>query len=138
MSINHPARQAARKSMAIVEAKGERAKEAWLALFAEDAVVEDPIGPSPLDPHGRGHRGKQALGEFWDAAIEPVSLSFEIEKSFACGNEVANVGSITTRLSDGSRARVEGVFTYCVDDQGKIVALRAYWELEAMLASLQR
>jgi len=124
--------------MSIVENRGKNAKEKWLELFADDAVIEDPIGPSPLDPEGRGHRGKQAIAEFWDVAIEPVTLRFEIDKSFACGSEVANVGSITTRMRDGSSARVEGVFTYKVDDAGKIVALRAFWEVEAMMASMQR
>jgi len=27
------------------------------------------------------------------------------------------------------------VFTYRVDDEGKIVALRAYWELDKMMAA---
>ena len=48
------ARDLGRASMAAVEA-GDRA--AWLALFADDAVVEDPVGPSAFDPEGHGHRG---------------------------------------------------------------------------------
>ena len=28
-------------------------KDEWLALFAPDAVVEDPVGPSMLDPEGK-------------------------------------------------------------------------------------
>ena len=50
----HPARDASLASMTAVEA-GDR--EAWLALFADDAVVEDPIGPSPFSPDGTGQRG---------------------------------------------------------------------------------
>lgn len=123
--------------MSIVENKGENAKARWLELFADDAVIEDPVGASPFDPQGRGHRGKQAIAAFWDAAIEPVTLKFEIDKSFACGREVANVGTITTHMQDGSSARVDGVFTYRINDEGKIVALRAYWEVEEMLASLR-
>ena len=48
------ARELAEASMAAVEA-GDR--EGWLALFDDDAVVEDPIGPSDFDPEGNGHRG---------------------------------------------------------------------------------
>ena len=51
---DHPARAASQASMAAVTA-GDRA--AWLAPFAADAVVEDPIGPSMFDPDGAGHRG---------------------------------------------------------------------------------
>ena len=65
------------RSMEIVQRKGENAKETWLALFADDAVIEDPIGPSPLDPEGRGHRGKEAIAAFWDLAIATVKLRFE-------------------------------------------------------------
>lgn len=105
-------------------------KEAWLALFADDAVIEDPVGESLLDPEGKGHRGLGAVSAFWDANIGPNSLKFDIRASYAAGNEVANVGTITTTLPDGSRAVVEGVFTYRVDDDGKLVALRAFWNFD--------
>ena len=55
-------------------------------------------------------------------------MAFSIRESYAGGQECANVGTITTTLGDGSRAIVEGVYTYRVDEQGRIVALRAYWE----------
>lgn len=113
--------------MAAVEA-GDRA--AWLALFADDATIEDPVGSSPLDPEGKGHRGLDAIAAFWDANIGPNSLKFDIRDSFASGDEVANVGTITTTLPDGSQAVVQGVFTYRVDDGGKLVALRAFWNFE--------
>lgn len=126
---DHPARAASRRSMAAIEA-GDRA--AWLALFAPDAVVEDPIGPSMFDPEGHGHHGPDGIAAFYDAVIGPNQVRFAIRDSYACGSEVANVGTITTTLGDGSRAVVEGVFTYRVDDQGRIAALRAYWEADAI------
>lgn len=138
MTTEHPARAAAHRSMEIVQRKGQNAKETWLALFADDAIIEDPIGSSPLDPEGKGHRGKDALGTFWDTFIGPVEIRFDIEGSYAAGNEVANVGTITTRTQDGTTAVAEGVFTYKVDAAGKIVALRAYWEFDRMLASMRR
>ena len=30
-------------------------KDDWLALFAPDAIVQDPVGPSRLDPGGHAH-----------------------------------------------------------------------------------
>ena len=121
----HPARDAARASMHAVEA-GDRA--AWLALFAPDAVVEDPIGPSMFDADGTGHRGADAIAAFYDNVIATGRVEFAIRESYAGGNECANVGTITTTLPDGSRAIVDGVYTYRVDDGGRVVALRAYWE----------
>jgi steroid Delta-isomerase len=121
----HPARDAARASMAAVEA-GDR--DGWLGLFAPDALVQDPIGPSMFDPAGQGHRGAEAIAAFYDTVIASGQIAFSIRESYAGGRECANVGTITTTLPDGTRAIVEGVYTYQVDEQGRIVALRAYWE----------
>jgi len=115
--------------MAAVEA-GDR--DGWLALFTDDAVVEDPIGPSPLDPDGAGRRGKAAIAAFWDEIISIGDVRFTLRESYACGDECANVGRITTTLPDGNRSVVEGVYTYRVDGDGRIVALRAFWEFDAM------
>jgi ketosteroid isomerase-like protein len=129
MSTEHPARLASQRSMAAVEA-GDR--DGWLALFAEDAVVEDPIGVSPLDPEGRGRHGQAEIAAFYDEVIAPNPVRFEIIASYAAGDEVANVGAITTLFADGSRAIVDGVYTYRVDADGLIAALRAYWEFDAL------
>jgi len=125
MSSEHPARAASQRSMEAVHAKD---KQAWVDNFAEDGIVEDPIGTSPLDPDGKGHRGKQAIAAFWDAQIAPNRVLFDIRHSYACGDEVANVGSITIVLPNGAVTQVEGVFTYRVGNDGKVMALRAYWE----------
>jgi steroid delta-isomerase len=122
----HPARDASLRSMEAVEA-GDR--DSWLGLFAQDAVVEDPIGESPLDPAGRGHRGRDAIAAFYDTVIGPNEVTFRIDQSWAAGNEVANVGTITTRMGDGTVVHTDGVFTYRVNDSGEVVALRAYWEM---------
>lgn len=114
-----------------------RDKEAWLAVFADDAVVEDPIGPSHFDPDGKGHRGKEAIAKFYDMAIAPSELEFNFVETFQCGNEEANVGTIVIK-SRGYEVIAEGVFTYRVNDDGKIVALRAFWELDRAAASARK
>ena len=111
-------------------------KAAWLSVFADDAIVEDPIGPSHFDPEGRGHRGKEAIARFYDMAIAPSELTFHFDKTYVCGDEEANVGHIVI-VASGYRVVAEGVFTYRVNVEGKIVALRAYWELDKAAASAQ-
>jgi len=108
-------------------------RAAWLSLFAADAVVADPIGPSPLDPAGEGHRGLAAIAAFYDTVIAPnEQISFEIERSYLCGDEVADVGIIRTTLPGGRHVVVvRGVYTYRDDGAGKIAALRAYWEFDS-------
>ncbi|MEB3370598.1 nuclear transport factor 2 family protein [Saccharopolyspora mangrovi] len=132
---SHPARDAALASM---DAVSRGAKEEWLSLFAADAVVEDPVGPSAFDPEGKGHHGWEAISAFWETAIAQAErIEFFIDDSFACGNEVANIGTITTHLPDGSTMDAEGVFSYRVDDEGRVKALRAFWEFDRAVATLR-
>ena len=64
-------------------------------------------------------------------------MEFVYHTTYQCGNEEANVGHIVIE-SGGYRVIAEGVFTYRVNDEGKIVALRAYWELDKAAASAQK
>jgi steroid Delta-isomerase len=135
-TVTHPARAAARRSM---EAVSRGAKAEWLALFAEDAVVEDPVGQSAFDPTGAGHRGHEAISAFWDKAIALAErLEFNIVDSFAAGNEVANVGTITAYLPGNARVDTEGVFVYRVNESGLIVSLRAFWETDRAMATMRK
>ncbi|HEU4363107.1 MAG TPA: nuclear transport factor 2 family protein [Mycobacterium sp.] len=134
MNTDHPAHVAGRRSREAVQAKD---KETWLAVFADDAIVQDPIGPSHFDPDGKGHRGHDAISAFWDKAIAPTDkIEFNFTDTFQCGDEEANVGAIVITMA-GHRITTEGVFTYRVDDEGKLAALRAYWELDRAAATAQ-
>ncbi len=123
------ARAASLRSRAAVQA-GDR--EAWLALFTPDAVVQDPVGASPLDPAGEGHRGPAARAAFWDTVIATNPVTMEVHASHAGGSEVANVLTIATAFPDGSRALVDVVAIYRVDPGGAIESLRAFWELDRL------
>ena len=133
---DHPARRASQRSAATV-ARG--VKEDWLALFAPDAVVEDPVGPSMFDPEGKGHHGHDGIGRFWDIAIAGVKrFHFTIEDSFANGDSCANVGTITSILEDGTRVDTEGVFVYRVDEQERITSIRAHWEVDRAMGTISK
>jgi steroid delta-isomerase len=128
----HPAHAAGRRSREAVRAKD---KEAWLSVFADDAIVEDPIGPSAFDPEGKGHRGRDAISAFWDKAIANTdNIEFNFRDTYQCGNEEANVGDIVITMG-GHQITAAGVFTYRVNDEGKLVALRAYWEMDRAAAT---
>jgi ketosteroid isomerase-like protein len=122
-----------------MDAVSRGAKEEWLALFAEDGVVEDPVGVSMFDPTGDGHHGRDGIAAFWDMTIAHVErFSFDIRDSFAAGDEVANVGTITTFLPGGSVVDTEGVFVYRVNEDGLIVSMRAFWETDRAMATLRK
>jgi len=124
------ARELGQASMAAVEAHD---REAWLALFADDAVVEDPIGPSAFDPEGEGHRGIEAIAAFYDKVIAVnESIRFTIHQSILCADEAANVGIIRITFTGGSAVEVDGVYIYRRSPEGRIASLRAFWEPEAI------
>ncbi len=126
---DHPAKRAAWRSGDAV-LRGD--KQAWLDNFADDAVVEDPVGKSFLDPDGKGHRGKEAIAAFWDRNIAAGRPVFQLQHSIAAGDECANVGTLMTQFENGAISKLFGVFVYRVNDAGKVVSLRTYWEFSEM------
>jgi len=128
MNKEHPALVAARNSWRCVMA---RDREGWFDLLADDVTIEDPIGVAPTNPTGMGFRGKQEAKQFWETNIGSTeSVTIVAEKSFAAGNESAHVLTLTTKFPNGTTIAVHGIFTYTVNDAGKIKALRGYWSLD--------
>ncbi|MBD2858193.1 nuclear transport factor 2 family protein [Spongiibacter sp. KMU-158] len=111
-------------------------KENWLALFAEDAVVCDPVGKSPLDQSGEGHRGKAAIAAFWDNVIAAGSMDFQIVSSFPAGDECINVVKVVNTYEGGLSVTVDMAVLYQANAEGKICSLRAYWDYDAVTSQL--
>jgi steroid Delta-isomerase len=135
---DHPARSASQRSYSAV-AKGDL--EEWLTVYAEDAVIEDPVGPSMFDPEGKGHRGHEGIRAFWEQAIAPIAkFEFEINDSFANpeGNACANIGRIRTSFPDGSNTTTDLIMVYVVDDDGRVASMRAYWEPDRTMATFTK
>ena len=131
----HPAREASQRSYSAV-AKGDLAE--WLTVYAEDAVLEDPVGPSMFDEQGKGHRGHAGISAFWDLAIAPIeTFEFLITDSFANpgSNTCANIGSIKTSFTDGSHTTTDLIMVCVVNDDGRVTSMKAFWEPERTMAS---
>jgi steroid Delta-isomerase len=126
-----PALAASHNSWACVHAHD---KEGWLALMADDVVVEDPIGKSFTNPDGNGLRGKDAVGAFYDANIGPNELTITCEETFpsSADDEVAHILVLRSKFENGLVSTVRGVFTYKVNDAGLLTNLRGYWNMDAM------
>ena len=132
----HPAREVSLSSREYVHAHN---KEGWLSLFAEDGVIEDPIGHSYLDPGGNGHRTSEQREAFWDNNIANSDINITIHQSYSVGSEVANHVTLAMVFEhEGRRMKqeVNGVFTYAVDGEGKLKSLRGYWELEVAMQTI--
>ena len=129
MSEIHPALAAAQNSWRCAQA---RDKEGWLDLMADDVCIEDPIGEAPTNPTGKGVRGKAEVREFFDRFIAPARIVIETHESRAAGNESAHVLTLTTTLDNGVVTRVRGIFTYLLNDEGKLSNLRGFWTMADM------
>nr|BFE80300.1 hypothetical protein GCM10020093_029010 [Planobispora longispora] len=52
------------------------------------------------------------------------------------GDEAAVTASVAIRFPGGARADYDGVFVYRVGGDGRIVSVRAYWDLRRVLSAL--
>jgi len=135
LNTKHPAQRASFLSPTMVK---QKKRDEWLALFADDAIVQDPVGPSAIDPTGEGHKGKAAIAAFYDNVAGAGDFDFEIEQSFPCGDECANVWFGKNVLPGGIVFKVPMVTIYKVNAEGKIISLRAFWDSEKVAADLQK
>ena len=128
---NAPQTSARNASIKSMELAMEGDGEGWLALFADDAIVQDPSGPSPMDPSGRGRIGKEEIGKFCSAYIRPDSIRFEVRQTLNGGGACVNVGTIYTKGPDGRVGWNEVINVYEVNEAGLITLLRSYWDFDA-------
>ena len=106
-------------------------KENWLALFDKDALVQDPIGKSPLDPEGNGHQGIAAIEKFYDTVISNGNIEFTIIESIPCANECANYAQIVNFVGD-IKIETKMIVIYRINSNNKIESLRAFWDYQKM------
>lgn len=133
---SHLAMQANIQSVTLAM-KGDR--EGWLALYADDAVVKDPVGKSPFDAAGDGHRGKAGIAKFWDTVIGPSRLTINVHKRIPSGTHSCAVHQTAINDMGKGKTEVDMIATYEVNDEGKITSMSAYWswpEMEAQLKQL--
>ena len=126
-----PALAASQASWRCVQAHD---RTGWLALMADDVVIEDPIGQSVTNPDGTGVRGKEAVGAFFDTNIAANQLTITCEETFPSSSpdEIAHILVLDSKFEGGLTSSVRGVFTYKVDEGGLITNMRGYWNLEMM------
>lgn len=94
--------------------------EGVTALFAPDAVIEDPVGSPPK-------RGEEIAAWFadtiaFDTQIQPVA---PIRGSH--GNEAVLVFEVRFTPPDGQRLLIRSADVCRFDSQGRITSLRGFW-----------
>jgi ketosteroid isomerase-like protein len=126
-------------ALASLDAVAGQQREAWLALFADDAVVEDPVGKSVFDPSGQGHRGREAIAGFYDRFVcRNKAFSYVIREWHACGDEVASAATFTMVGPDDVERQLDLITVHKATADGKLASIRAFWTFDGIAARAAR
>jgi hypothetical protein len=114
-------------------AASARDRDAWVGLFTSDGRVEDPVGSQP-------HRGRRAIGRFFDTFIGPRDITYRPDADLVTGPTVIRDGQLEIAISPLT-LRVPVYIRYDLqedDRELKIAALSAFWELPAAVGQVLR
>jgi len=97
-------------------------KQAVLDLFRSDAVWHDPVGAPP-------HVGHAGIAEFWDQA-HAMAKAIVLEPRYVvvAGDEGVMAFEIHADTGAGTMV-MDAIEIFTVGDDGKIVLLKAYWDM---------
>lgn len=98
-----------------------------VALFAEDATVEDPVGTQVV-------RGRAALAAFYEQAVtRDLSMQILSGPHGSFGNSVGMAAEVTATLPGQGRYRIRLVEIQTFDEHCRITSMRAFWGKEDMI-----
>ena len=101
-------------------------RDGYLALFADDATVEDPVGAEVVS-------GRDGLAGFWDGvrAMSPeIELQLTGAPRLAAGEAAFPMRAVTTLGAAKLAVEIIDVMTFA--DDGRITSLRAFWDFAEM------
>jgi len=113
-------------------------KDAWLSMFSELAVIEDPVGSaahiSAVFDGKSGRRRNDALSRFYDAFIEGNRIEFITDKDYFLGNKVLRDLALKLEVN-GMQATVPMHLVYDLvleKAEIRVQRLSAHWEFFPM------
>ena len=105
--------------------------EGILALYADDATVEDPVGTDIC-------KGAAAIRAFYELAIASnAKLRITGPQRGSAGAFAAMPLEVEVVLPDAPKMLIGVIETMRFNDAGKVVEMRAYWGNEDMLMSTE-
>lgn len=114
----HPARAAVEQHAARWNA---RDRAAWLELYADEVVFEDPVGKAPKV-------GRSAAEGSWDNSLRPGREWTLVPTRILTGGNEAVVTMRNEGVVDGVEAVVDSIEVWKVDDRGLVVHVRAFFD----------
>jgi steroid delta-isomerase len=116
-----PAQQMRDALQAYVDALNARDTEAVVALYADDATLEDPVGAEPL-------RGRAAIAEFYGRVV-PYGLKVRMVAPVrgSHGHSAAMAFEVEAPTPDGGLCLIRVIDVMTFNAQGKFSSMRAFW-----------
>ena len=148
-AADHSACVGADAALAFVKASpvvvGAQQKEQWLAMFAEDGLIQDPFGAIH-------QQGRQQQSAFWDTFISGINISFAPHYDIVTCSTVVRIVNISAVTPNGCPTDMRTFIVYDLislpkagDASGamlpsasslKLAALTALWSLQERSAQL--
>lgn len=123
-------------------------RDAWLSIFAQYNIVEDPVGSAPhfsgVYDRRDGRRGFGPLKRFYQAFIAANSIQFHVKRDIVCGLHVVRDLNIEILMSGRVVVLVPMHLLYELTtehvelggeqkEELRVFRLAAHWELAPML-----
>ena len=99
----------------------------WADCFTENAVVEDPVGTTPIDNSAK----ILELGKAFMSGFKTVGLHEEFVH--VVGNEAAARWTGKGLTKEGKQVRFEGINVFEFNNDGQIINLKGYWSPEEIV-----
>lgn len=97
-----------------------------VALYADGATVEDPVGSEV-------RATRESIAEFY-GALDGLDQEGRLIHARVAGNEAAFAFELVTKVGD-QRYTLAPIDVMTFDDNGKILSMRAFWSGEDMVVS---
>lgn len=105
--------------------------EGWFGIFAEDAVIHDPVG----DPPRLVHKDSQHFFKILSNFFQQIELSQD--DIFFVKQGAAVKWTMQVVAKNDRHATVEGISIFEINDAGKIGKVSSYWDEAALMAKLK-
>lgn len=103
-----------------LDAVAARKVEEIVALYTEDATVEDPVGGDPVVGH-------EAIRGFYGGLGDEMETELRTLRVAGDARSAAFHFLVRTTLPDGGVVEIEPIDVMTFDDEGRITGMRAYW-----------
>jgi ketosteroid isomerase-like protein len=105
-------------------------KAGWMALFADDAIIHNPVGT----PEAVGSEG---LAQIWNFLTGPfATIAAEPESVFHAGTGAAAKWSAEGSSEAGGKVSFGGITVFEFSEDALIQTAMAYWDPAEMLIAL--